>query len=190
LIPLLIATHNPHKLIEFEKLLSSLFSCEQADPSWPTPRETGTTYRENAEIKARSLWAHSKRPCLADDSGLEIDSLKGEPGVHSADFGGENISWSARWNYVYAKLAATGEKKHLARFRCVLCYFDGKVPLFFEGVTEGEIASTPKGAKGFGYDPIFYSYALKTTFGEAADEQKAAVSHRAAAAQKLLSYLA
>jgi len=186
--PLLIATHNADKLREFEKLLAPKFSCRKPDGAWPVPEEIGKTYRENAEMKARSLYRFAKTPCLSDDSGLEIDALDGAPGVHSADFGGEGISWQERWNYTYAKLLASKQTNWSARFRCVLCYFDGKTAQFFEGTTEGEIAAVPKGTHGFGYDPIFYSRVLRCTLGEASDEQKASVSHRARAAQAFLSF--
>jgi XTP/dITP diphosphohydrolase len=185
---LLIATHNPGKLKEFHQLLGKQFKCETAPADWPTPHESGSNYFENAEIKARSLYDFCGRSVLSDDSGVEIDALGGEPGLHSATFGGESLSWSERWNYVYSRVSQIPEERWTARFRCILCYFDGGKPQFFEGITEGRLVPAPRGDKGFGYDPIFFCTVLGKTFGEASAAEKQKASHRAFAAQKFLEW--
>lgn len=150
--------------------------------------EDGKTYQENAEKKARAFWEVYRTPVLADDSGLEIDILNGEPGLFSARFGGENLKWNERWDYLYGRLAGFSQAWN-ARFRAVLCYFSPTSGVkFFEGVTEGRISSEPRGRNGFGYDPVFYSTELQKTFGEATDAEKANVSHRARASQEFLRW--
>ena len=127
---------------------------------------------------------------LADDSGLEVDALDGLPGLDSANYGGVDISWPERWNYLFKNIDASRNKQRAARFRCVLCYYDGKnPPQYFEATTEGQIADGPKGIGGFGYDPIFWSSELGKTLGEASAEEKALVSHRARATKKFLEWV-
>jgi XTP/dITP diphosphohydrolase len=160
-----IATHNPGKLKEFQALFGASLTMEAAPSDWPVPVENGKSYRENAEIKARSLWRHTGEAALSDDSGLEIRALGDAPGIDSAVYGGETLDWQARWELVFKEL--TGHSDRRARFRAVLCYFDGSEPRFFEGTVEGEITRAPAGTKGFGYDPIFFCPELGKTFGEA-----------------------
>ncbi len=171
-------------------LLGARFECVPAvNP--PDVVEDGHTYYENALKKAIAFQKVYGVPVLADDSGLELDPLDGAPGVFSARFGGEKISWPDRWKHMYEKLAPFPRDRWTARFRAVLCYYDGKsVPVFFEGTTEGRIHPGPAGEKGFGYDPIFFSTALGRTFGEAPSADKDRVSHRAVAARKFLEWIA
>lgn len=184
-----IATQNLGKLREFQQLLLPHFHCIAADTRAPQVIEDGMTYPENAFKKAKAFFTVYQAPVLADDSGLEIDVLAGEPGVLSARFGGETISWDERFQILYKRLAPFSEKDWTARFRCVLCLFWGqKEPLFFEGVTEGRIQKVPKGTRGFGYDPIFFSTDLQKTFSEASDDEKAQVSHRGRAVRLLLNW--
>lgn len=186
---LLIATSNLGKFKEFESLLSPVFVCEPLPPKTPAPIEDGNTYRENAKKKAEAYFTIFRKPVLADDSGLEVDALGGAPGVDSADFGGEQISWQQRWDYLYQQLKKVEATQSPARFRCVLCYFDGiDKPHFFEATTEGYIASSPSGNQGFGYDPIFYSTDLLKTLGEASSAEKGRISHRARATQRFLDW--
>lgn len=186
--PLLIATSNQGKIAELKALLGGEFLCESADPRAPEVVEDGRTYCENAEKKARAFFSVYQLPVLSDDSGLEIDALNGEPGLYSARFGGVALSWPDRWKYVLSALQDVAEPFWTARFRAVLCYFDGKKAHFFEGLTEGRIVAQPKGENGFGYDPIFYSTELGKTFGEASETEKSQVSHRARAAQHFLQW--
>lgn len=189
MIPLLVATSNPGKLKEFKGLLSSKFLCDPLPPQTPIVVEDGTTYRENALKKAKGYFEKFQRAVLSDDSGLEVDSLQGAPGVDSATYGGENLTWPQRWALLNERLEAIAKDPPTARFRCVLCYYDGVGPAhFFEGTTEGTISLLPKGTEGFGYDPIFYSSELKKTLGEALPSEKARVSHRARAVSKFLTW--
>ena len=183
---LLIATQNAGKLREFQALLRPRFQCVSVDATAPAVLEDGKTYQENAFKKAKAFFEHYHQPVLSDDSGLEVDALSGAPGIHSARFGGEAISWPERWKLLHEKLANFPEKDWAARFRCVLCYFEGQVPLYFEGLAEGLIVRTPKGGKGFGYDPIFYSTELKKTFAEASEAEKDRASHRGLAVKAFL----
>jgi len=195
-VKLLLASENLGKLSEFQELLGGKITClSAADTTLPrkfTPQivEDGETYFENALKKAMGYYRAFGIPVLSDDSGLEVDPLNGAPGVFSARFGGEEISWPDRWRLLHEKLAPFSRDTWRARFRAVLCYYDGEtVPRFFQGVTEGLIVEA-KGAKGFGYDPIFYSDVLKKTFGEASSAEKHRCSHRSAASREFLSFLA
>lgn len=186
---LLIATSNLGKLKEFKGLLGTQFVCESLPPETPTVLEDGRTYRENALKKAKGYFEIFRKPILSDDSGLEIDILKGAPGVDSAIYGGEGLTWPERWKFLYEELDKAKAIKSTARFRCVLCYYDGaNSGQFFEATTEGHISLRPEGNQGFGYDPIFYSLELGKTLGEATVEEKAKVSHRARAVQKFLTW--
>lgn len=186
--PLLLATTNKGKILEFRDLLAPHFDCVPSDSRAPEVVEDGTTYHQNAEKKARAFFSIYQIPVLSDDSGLEIDALGGAPGLYSARFGGEAISWPERWNFMYSKLKGIKESLWTARFRSVLCYFDGQKAIFFEGTVEGRILPAPLGQKGFGYDPVFYSSELKKGFGEATTDEKAFVSHRARAAKLFLDW--
>jgi len=190
LIPLLVATSNPGKLKEFSQLLRPMFLCESLPPNTFPVLEDGKTYRENALKKAEGYFKRFNKPVLSDDSGLEIDALGGAPGVDSAIYGGESISWPARWDFLYQQLGDLRQTNPLARFRCVLCYYDGvNPPRLFEATTEGHINSKPKGTGGFGYDPIFYSRELGKTLGEAGSDEKALISHRARAVKKFIDFI-
>jgi len=187
---LLVATSNSGKLKEFNGLLNSKFICESLPPQTPVVVEDGKTYCENALKKAKGYFEVFRKPILSDDSGLEIDVLKGAPGVDSAIYGGEDLAWPERWKFLYDELDKVKAIKPTARFRCVLCYYDGvNSAQFFEATTEGHISTHPKGNQGFGYDPIFYSSELEKTLGEATAEEKAKVSHRARAVRKFLSWI-
>lgn len=185
---LLIATSNPGKITEFNSLLGTHFECVAADQRAPDVEEDGTNYFENAEKKARAFFGVYQTPVLSDDSGLEVDALKGAPGLYSARYGGTELSWPKRWSFLYSQIPADAPKPWTARFRAVLCYFDGKKAHFFESTVDGWICSQAKGEKGFGYDPIFFSSELKKTFGEATAEEKGRVSHRARAAKLFLDW--
>ncbi len=178
---LLVATTNAGKLVELKKLLSPPFELTSLDSTAPVVIEDGNTYEQNAEKKARGYFNHYQVPILSDDSGIEVDILGKRPGVDSAIYGGENLSWKQRWDLLYSELKPFPKESWTARFRCILCYFDGGTPRFFEGKVEGFISTSPSGTHGFGYDPIFFSTDLKRGFGDATPEEKDRVSHRARA---------
>lgn len=190
MIPLLVATTNPGKAREFNELLKPTFLCKTLPKDTPPAIEDGKTYQENALKKAKEYFDRFKIPVLSDDSGLEVDVLNGEPGVQSANYGGESLSWAERWDFLYRQLGEQANSKPIARFRCVLCYYDGNSqPRFFDATTEGYIVSCPTGNEGFGYDPIFFSSELGKTLGEASPNEKSQVSHRARAAKKFLDFV-
>lgn len=191
---LLIATQNAGKLAEFRALLGARFECLALnDPHWrgivcPDVVEDGSTYFENCLKKAMTYFGKYRTPVLADDSGLEVDGLQGGPGIHSARFGGESLGWPQRWELMISHLRGQDTAAWRARFRCVLCYYDGQgVPVFFQATSEGHIVAEPKGQKGFGYDPIFFSDELGKTFAEASGPEKDRVSHRGRAVSAFLA---
>lgn len=191
---LLIASTNAGKLSEFSELLSPHFSC--ASPldisgggAFPEVEEDGVTYHENALKKAVSAHRFFKLPVLSDDSGLEVVGLNDAPGVYSARYGGAAISWPERIERLLAAMEQKQVATRNARFRAVLCYYNGEAgPRFFEGVVEGVILTTPRGTNGFGYDPIFYSTELQQGLAEVSRPQKALVSHRARAVAQFVEW--
>ena len=152
--------------------------------------EDGDTFAANALIKAKAVWEKTGGIVLADDSGLVIDALNGEPGVYSARYMGEKTSYEIKnWNLIH-RLDGVPEKKRTARFVCVIAAVlpDGRT-LTAEGTMEGVIAHEPAGAGGFGYDPYFYLEEYGETFGQMDPAEKNKISHRALAVQKLCEFL-
>lgn len=190
---LVIASKNIGKLKEFQSLLGgssfNVVSLEEY-PEIPEIRETGSTFAENAAIKAEAVAQYTGELSLADDSGLEVDVLGGRPGVYSARFAGVPSSDKANNQKLLEMLSSVPGEKRTARFRCVIAIAAPCVPTqLVYGCCEGLIASVPSGTGGFGYDPLFYVPSLGRTFAELSPEQKNIVSHRAqamAAAEKLL----
>ena len=191
---ILVATTNRYKLEEYRVIfaglpyrLLSLYD-KQIDLDI---EETGTTFAENAELKALTYASISGMLSLADDSGLEIDALGGAPGVYSARFAGRDTSYEERFRLILAQLNGLPEERRTARFRCAITIAE---PSGFyrtvEGVIEGLIADAPRGTQGFGYDPIFLVPALGKTTAELAPEQKNRISHRGKAARLAAALLA
>jgi len=184
---LLLATSNLHKLEELRAIFSDLplrlLSLRDLQLAIDV-EETGTTYAENAELKARAFAQVSNILTLADDSGLEIDALGGAPGVQSARYLGSETSYEERFHAILEQLKGLPLDKRSARFRCFIALVE---PLGYirivEGVVEGVIADSPRGTNGFGYDPIFFLPELGKTFAELEPEYKNRISHRARAAQ-------
>ncbi len=147
--------------------------------------ETGTTFEQNAILKANGYQSISGLMSLADDSGLEVDALGGQPGVLSARYAGEDASDTERLDYLLSKLKDVPWEKRTARFRCVIAIAlpDGKIELC-DGACEGLITFEPKGTSGFGYDPVFYVPNFDKTMAELTSEEKNSISHRGQAAQK------
>jgi len=155
------------------------------------PEESGATYAENALIKARATAAHAGVLALGDDSGIEVDALHGAPGVRSARFGGSGLDDRGRVAHLLGLLDNVPDDARGARFVCVIALVgpdDGE--RLVEGACEGRIARAPRGAGGFGYDPVFFYPPLGGTFGELTDAQKATVSHRGRAAAAARAVLA
>jgi len=158
-------------------------------PSVAAPRETGATFAENARAKALYYAAATGELTVAEDSGLEIDALGGAPGVESARYGGVHITYPDKFALIYDALRAQGLTTSAARFVCALALVKGRDLLFeTRGIVEGTIAPAPRGAGGFGYDPIFYYPPYRMTLAEAG-ERKAAVSHRGEAFRALRAFL-
>jgi XTP/dITP diphosphohydrolase len=152
--------------------------------------ETGKTFEENAKIKARAYARISNLTTIADDSGLEVDALKGAPGIYSARYAGEKASDSQRNEYLLAKLADVPWEERKARFQCVIAVAltNGQIKIFTE-TCAGIIAFQPCGKNGFGYDPVFYLPELGKTMAELTFEEKNAISHRGQAGMKLQQFL-
>ncbi len=190
---LLLATTNPHKLDEFRALLAdapyTLIDPRDLGLELDVP-ETGSTFAENAAIKARAWSRASGHLALADDSGLEIDALGGQPGLHSARWAGPDVTYPVRNRILLERLAGVPASRRTARYRCAIAVADGnRVLVAVEGVVEGRIADAARGSGGFGYDPIFEVPELGRTFGELSAEEKHHLSHRGRAAAAALREL-
>ena len=189
---LLIATNNQGKINEFAPLLGGL-PLALRDLSYfaiqDQVEETGATFAENAAIKASTYANLARAHALADDSGLMIDSLNGEPGVKSARYAGEGATDLDRIEKVLSKLGHADDRA--ARFVCVVALADatGNVLHSETGICEGTIALSPRGENGFGYDPIFVPKGFDLTFGELAIDVKQKISHRAIAISKIIPFL-
>jgi XTP/dITP diphosphohydrolase len=181
-----LGTSNTHKLAELRAILGdlplTLLSLGDVAPI-PDVAETGVTFAENAILKATAYARASGLLTLADDSGLEIDALGGEPGVFSARWAGADTLYSERFRIILERISQTPPERRTARFRCVIAIAgpDGLLATA-EGVLEGTIATEPQGAGGFGYDPILYLPAYGKTVAELPAEVKNRISHRALAA--------
>ena len=190
-----LATHNPGKLKEMGEILAR-FGMEVVSPKdlglTVDVEETGTTFAENAMLKAKAICAAAKLPAIADDSGLCVDALNGGPGVYSARYGGEGLDDNGR--YMLLLNSMRGQPTRAAHFACAIaCAFPNGDELTAEGRCDGTIAFAPMGEGGFGYDPVFFVPELKKTFGQLTAEEKSAISHRgralAAFVEKLETYL-
>nr|WP_325236316.1 XTP/dITP diphosphatase [uncultured Oscillibacter sp.] len=186
-----LATHNPGKLAEMKAILSGL-GVEVVSPAEVDVEETGTTFAENAMLKAKAICAAAGLPAIADDSGLCVDALNGGPGVYSARYGGEELDDRKRRLLLLRNLR--GQTTRAAHFTCaVACAFPDGDTLTAEGRCDGAIAFAPLGEGGFGYDPVFLIPEKGKTFGQLSPEEKSAISHRgkalAAFVEKLGTYL-
>lgn len=181
---LVLATRNRDKVEEIRKLLADLnievLSLEQF-PQAPEMVEDGTTLEENAIKKARTIADFTGLPAVADDTGLEVDYLNGQPGVFSSRFAGENASYAQNVAKLLEELAGVPWEKRRARFRCVVAVCGRNAVQTMAGVCDGVIAEQPKGSGGFGYDPVFYVPEYDRTFAEMDLALKNQISHRAQA---------
>ena len=191
---IVLASNNKGKVREFGQMLSMIdmevlpqatFNIEDAD-------ETGLTFVENAIIKARHASAIAELPAIADDSGLEVDALKGAPGIYSARYSGEGATDEKNLLKLLGALKDVPEEKRTARFQCVLVYMrhaEDPTPIICQGTWEGIIITKPQGENGFGYDPIFYVPEYDCTSAQLSSEQKNKLSHRGIALKALVSKL-
>ena len=190
---LVIASTNQHKIEEIRKIFNfpgmEINSLAQF-PNIVPAVENGATFRENAELKARHYFHYLKQPVIADDSGLVVPALKGEPGVHSARYAGEQATYKENNQRLLQKMTDLADAQRDAYFVCVVVFYDGRKILSAEGRAEGRILREARGTNGFGYDPLFYYRPAKRTFAELAAEEKNSISHRCRALQGLKEKLA
>ena len=191
---LVLASSNPGKLRELSALLddSHYKIISQSDLNVPDVAETGTTFVENAIIKARHAAQHTGYAALADDSGIVVDALNGEPGVYSARFSGSNANDDANNALLVEKLRPVPEAQRSARYQAVIVYMRNAAdpsPIICEGSWEGVIVLEAKGSGGFGYDPYFYLPEYGCTSAELSADEKNRISHRGQALRLLLERL-
>jgi XTP/dITP diphosphohydrolase len=191
---LVIATRNEGKIRELQNLFGplpvKLVSLNEFVGIGDIP-ETGSTFMENAQLKASGYAKATGQCSLADDSGLEVAALGGAPGVLSARYAGENSSFPEKIAALLDEVRSTGSKDMRATFTCSMAVADsgGKILFCADGVCNGTIGDKPRGSHGFGYDPIFVPEGSDKTFGELSDQIKQEISHRALAAKKIFRYL-
>lgn len=186
---LVFATNNRHKLEELQAIIGDrikLLSLKEIGCTEDIPEEQ-PTLEGNAKQKSTYVFEKYGYPCFADDTGLEIDTLNGEPGVYSARYAGEEKSAEANMNKVLVKLAEINNRK--ARFRTVISLIINGEENQFEGIVEGKILTEKKGDSGFGYDPIFQPNGFETSFAQMNLNDKNKISHRGRAVKKLIKYL-
>jgi len=189
-----VATRNAHKTREIQHILGSGFSVRdlRAYPQISEIIETGTSFEENAKLKALGVSTKLPGLVIADDSGLEVDALGGAPGIHSARYAGANATDTEKIDKLLEELARVRAKNdsRRVRFHCLLALArNGEVLGVFEGTVEGQITQQPRGSHGFGYDPIFVPKGFERTFGELGPAEKNQLSHRARALEKLRTFL-
>ncbi len=187
---LVLATHNAGKVREIQDLLApyALQVTAAGELGLPEPDETGTTFAANAKLKALASATGAKLPALADDSGLVVDALGGDPGIYSARWAGPKKDFAFAMQQVEDALTAKGAVDRRAHFSAALAlaWPDGHVELF-EGRVDGTVVWPPRGARGFGYDPMFVPHGYTQTFGELDPAYKHSISHRADAFRKLVA---
>lgn len=186
---IIVATKNKGKAKEFEKLFSAHGFQVRTLLDYPEideVEETGTTFEENAVLKAEAVSKQLNRPVIADDSGLIVDALEGRPGIYSARYAGAEKSDEANMDKVLNELSNIPDEKRTARFYCALAVaLPSQSSYTVFGTCEGEILKERRGTNGFGYDPIFYVFEKKRAMAELSSEEKNAISHRAKALGKL-----
>ena len=189
---IILATHNRDKEKELQNSLQgiNLEICSLFDfPEIGDIEETGTTLLENSLLKARTVFNITGIPTIADDTGLEVDFLDGAPGVYSARYAGNNVSYQDNVNKLLIELDGVPHEKRKAKFRTVVTYIDKNDELWTEGHIDGIISESIIGDGGFGYDPIFFVPHIGKTFAELSSAEKNKISHRGIALQKLRNIL-
>lgn len=191
---LLVATNNAGKIRELSQLLSGAplrLRLLSEFEGVAEAEETGTTFAENATLKALHYSAHARLLTLSDDSGLAVDALGGAPGVYSARYAGRHATYAERMARLLGEIEAAGGTDRRARFVCVIAVADPLASTVetFEGVCEGRIAHAPRGTSGFGYDPLFIPEGYDQTFGELPEQVKHSLSHRARALAQAVRHL-
>ena len=190
---IVLASHNRNKAQEIQMLLGNQFHViPQQAFDIPPIEETGSTFEENALLKAKTVYDIIGLPVIGDDSGLEVVALNNQPGVYSSRFAGDNASDDDNIDKLLRKMHNIPTEKRTARFRCVVAFLgtsSDDQPVFFEGEWAGYIAKERRGKNGFGYDPVFVDLQSSLTAAELESDQKNKISHRGKAVQSLKSYL-
>ena len=190
---IVLASHNLNKAQEIQMLLGNQFHViPQQAFDIPPIEETGSTFEENALLKAKAVYDIIGLPVIGDDSGLEVVALNNQPGVYSSRFAGDNASDDDNIDKLLKKMHNIPTEKRTARFRCVVAFLgtsSDDQPVFFEGEWAGYIAKERTGKNGFGYDPVFVDLQSNLTAAELESDQKNKISHRGKAVQSLKSYL-
>ena len=191
---IVFASNNAGKVREVDQLLNTVgFTVlPQREFGVPDAAETGLTFVENALLKARNACEHTGLAAIADDSGLEVDALDGEPGIYSARYAGEGAGDAANNSLLLGELAGVPEAERTARFRCVMVYLrhrEDPAPLLCQGIWEGRILEAERGDGGFGYDPLFWVPGQEASAAELPPELKNRLSHRGQALRALLAAL-
>lgn len=193
---IVLASGNPGKLKEFQILLKDVgFDVRpQSEFNVPDADETGLSFVENAILKARNACEHTGLPSISDDSGIEVDALKGAPGIYSARFAGAGSNREekdqANNQKLLSDLKNLPEEKRTARYQCILVFMQhaqDPTPIIAQGAWEGRILTDPIGENGFGYDPLFWVPSHKCSSAQLSKETKNAISHRAIAMKELIS---
>lgn len=187
---LILATRNAHKTAEIRAMIGDRFEVLDATafPDFPAIEETGTTFLENARLKAEGISRHVAGWVLSDDSGLEVDALDGAPGVWSSSFGGEEGNHAKNNGRLLTEMA--GKTDRTARFRCTMVLArDGREAANFSGTVEGRLVDSLHGTGGFGYDPLFIPEGHDQTFAELGDAVKNTLSHRSRALVQIAEFL-
>ena len=189
-----LASNNPGKLGEIDQILKDkgIALLPQSRFNVPAVEETGKTFVENAILKARMAASVSGLPAIADDSGIEVDVLNGEPGIYSARYAGVQASDEENLQLLIKNVTNTGKTHPLARYQCIIVYLrhaTDPMPLIADGTWEGYIVTQPRGKNGFGYDPIFYVPTHHCTSAELNPDEKNRISHRGLALQKFTTLL-
>lgn len=189
-----LASGNAGKVREFNQLLAGahIEVLPQSSFGVPEAEETGLTFVENAILKARNAARHTGLPALADDSGIEVDALNGAPGIYSARYAGPGATDEENLLKLLAALEGLPEEQRGARFQCVIAYLrhaEDPTPLICQGTWEGRILEAPRGANGFGYDPVFFVPEEGVSSAELPPELKNRLSHRGQALRRLLEGL-
>lgn len=191
---LVLASGNAGKVREINQLLAeaAIEVVAQTEYGVPEIEETGLSFVENAILKARNAAQHTGFPAMADDSGIEVDALNGAPGIYSARYAGVGGGDRANIDKLLAELATTPDAQRRARFRCVMVYMahaTDPTPVICLGTWEGRILRNPRGANGFGYDPVFYVPTHDCSAAELPPEIKNQLSHRGQALRQLVAIL-
>ena len=186
-----LASNNAHKLEEFRAILSgsgvTVLSQREAGIA-VDPEENGTTFEENSLIKARAACAASGLPAIADDSGLTVPALNGEPGIYSARYGGPGLTDEGRYRYLLERMRDVEDRRAFF-VSCISCVFPDGDELTVRGESAGRILTAPEGSGGFGYDPVFLSDDLGKALGTATPEEKNGISHRGRALRAMCARL-